>query len=255
MLTSRTQDEKIHIARSASKADGPFTCPACGSETVLKKGTHVAHHFAHKKDPNCAYGAGETRSHIDAKYGLYDLFKAHPAVDKVELEWRLEDGCIPDVYIEMGDRRLAIELQHSQQQERETIRRTTRYKELGVAVMWVAVPATQKVNNFGPLQYGDVPEYRPTAMERYFSGLHLGSYFLWRSDTKTLHSATLNKVTRYVDGGEFGNSYETNYKDRRHLQMSQPIELPKLGIGFRYIKKWRCFPERFVAVKTREDNK
>ncbi len=239
-------------AREAVKTDGPFLCPACNRDVILKKGTIVIHHFAHKPDSDCAYGQGETRAHMEAKYGIRDLLKSHPKVKTVELEWTLADGCRADVYVEFGSKKLAIELQRSQQTEAETIRRTTRYNDQGVAVLWVAVPAIQKISGNDRKSWGYqtsfVEHYRASAMERFFSGLHLGTYFLWRSDTRTLHKAQLERAIREVDGKGWGADYTTTYKDRRDLHLSKPLAATGLGVKIQQVKPWKHFPERTVAI-------
>jgi hypothetical protein len=257
MLVAINDAQGRFNARSATKADAPFRCPSCEGLVVLKKGTKVVHHFAHKPDADCRYGEGESKAHMEAKYGIHDLLKSNPKVSRVELEWKLEDGCIADVYAEIGGERIAIELQHSQQTEVETIRRTGRYRELGVAVMWVAVPKVNKLTGNGhEYNSGDgviVDEYRPTAMEKFFKGLHLGTYFLWRSDTKTLHKATLSDVERYVDGNEYGGGYTTTYKDRKDLHLSQPLRPERLGLRVQQCKQWRSYPNRRVIVSVKEE--
>ena len=240
-------------AQRAIKQDAPFTCPSCNSPVTLKQGAIVVHHFAHKPGAECAYGQGETRAHMEAKLGIYELFSQNRKVTKVELEWTLADGCRADVYAELDGAKLAVELQRSQQSESETDRRTKRYNDLGVAVLWVAVPDIAKIVGPGRgwrhQHFTYVDEYRPTAMEKYFSALHLGTYFLWRSDTKTLHKAKLERVDRYVDSNEYGGGYITKYKDRRDMCLSQPLGA-SLGARVQLVKRWKHFPERLVAVST-----
>lgn len=49
MLCAIRQSDRQKVAAwDQQKNDGPFSCPFCIEETILKKGTMKVHHFAHK---------------------------------------------------------------------------------------------------------------------------------------------------------------------------------------------------------------
>ena len=52
----RQRDRQRIAAWDQEKSDGPFYCPVCVEETILKKGTMKVHHFAHKPPIRCEYG-------------------------------------------------------------------------------------------------------------------------------------------------------------------------------------------------------
>lgn len=52
----RQRDNQKVAAWDQQKIDGPFSCPVCVEETILKKGAMKVHHFAHKPPITCEYG-------------------------------------------------------------------------------------------------------------------------------------------------------------------------------------------------------
>jgi competence CoiA-like predicted nuclease len=120
-------------ALKAQSLDDPlaFKMPCCASRAVLKTSMNGLQFFAHYSD-ECAT-APETIWHVEAKdlvFGALKLFGLDPRSEVVggtgKDRWRA------DVYVEMGDRKVAIELQRSYQHLREFVRRQERYERYGV---------------------------------------------------------------------------------------------------------------------------
>src|SRR5215475_8649739 len=83
------------------KSDGPFSCPLCVEETILKKGTMKVHHFAHKPPITCEYGRGETEQHRECKLTIYEGLRRHRRFRDVDIEKSM--GTVrPDVSGLMG---------------------------------------------------------------------------------------------------------------------------------------------------------
>jgi competence protein CoiA len=73
----RQRDRKKVAAWDQVKTDGPFSCPLCIEEMILKKGTIKDHHFAHKPSITCEYGSGETEQHRECKLTIYERLRRH----------------------------------------------------------------------------------------------------------------------------------------------------------------------------------
>src|SRR2546430_12963363 len=76
------------LASSVSKVDGPFTCPMCMCEVLVKKGRVKIHHFAHIPPTICAYGQDRksTRlnsSHSQISYAVFCLKKKKTDSDRL----------------------------------------------------------------------------------------------------------------------------------------------------------------------------
>jgi competence protein CoiA len=82
----RQRDTQRVAAWDQQKSDGPFSCPLCVGETILKKGTMKVHHFAHKPPITCEYGRGETERHRECKLTIYEGLRRHPRFQDGEIE-------------------------------------------------------------------------------------------------------------------------------------------------------------------------
>lgn len=119
----------ISITEAERGAACGCVCPGCGTPLIAKKGTELAHHFAHEADADCA-GAVESELHKLGKQTIADTgqvwypeiiarsrgaqkYIAGEAVFQaaaVELEPRLE-GIQPDaILIHENGRQLAVEI-------------------------------------------------------------------------------------------------------------------------------------------------
>jgi|GEM_PF-1614757 len=125
-------------ALKAQSLDDPlaFKMPCCASRAVLKTSMNGLQFFAHYSD-ECAT-APETIWHVEAKdlvFGALKLFGLDPRSEVAggtgKDRWRA------DVYVEMGDRKVAIELQRSYQHLRDFVRRQERYARYGVECYWL----------------------------------------------------------------------------------------------------------------------
>src|SRR6185369_16980461 len=82
----RQRDSQKVVAWDQQKSDGPFSCPLCVAETILRKGTMKVHHFAHKPPLTCEYGRGETECHRECKTAIYEALRRHRGFRDVEIE-------------------------------------------------------------------------------------------------------------------------------------------------------------------------
>lgn len=87
--------EVVHIGRYAHikpKLRPQALCPVCRDPVVMKLGSKMAHHCAHKPDADCAATAGETAVHLNSK--LYIARKLNK-----ELARSRQEGDSPRLYI------------------------------------------------------------------------------------------------------------------------------------------------------------
>jgi len=190
MLTAVNHHTRQKIqAFKTSKEEGPFICPACQAQVILRKGAVRVHHFAHQATTTCRY-QGESQLHLQTKFQVYDYIREtyKGRIKKVELEYFLP-GVRPDVFIEGFNKKLAIEVQVSSIPAEELIARTFRYYQLGVYVLWV-LPF--KASRFlVPLAGSGRLEYAPVRLktfERIIAAMYFKNLTLWdisneRSDT------------------------------------------------------------------------
>ena len=129
MLSAYSLDNGAVLAMEAHKDDGPFHCPQCEEEVILKQGRVKIAHFAHFPDADCSYASEpESAEHLSVKLEIYEALKAEPGVSKLQVERYLKE-VRPDISFCYENRYIAIEVQISPLRFDELIRRTTIYAQ------------------------------------------------------------------------------------------------------------------------------
>lgn len=174
MLSAYDANGRQVIARDVTKADGPFSCPDCQGEVILKKGVEKVHHFAHIRPFTCSNGVGESEEHRAAKQEVYDALFPAPEVGLLMIERvvkrpsykvRLDVSCkVRNRYL------LTIELQYSKKRPNELSMRTELYTASEIYVLWL-LPYPEN------LLEGVI--YATKQMERYMQALYFGTVYYW----------------------------------------------------------------------------
>lgn len=113
-----------------------FKMPCCGARAVLKTSINGLQFFAHQSD-ECAT-APETVWHAQAKDLIFGALKNLGLNPRTEAAGGTgKDLWRADVYFEIGERKIAIELQRSYQHLRKFVARQERYSRSGVECYWL----------------------------------------------------------------------------------------------------------------------
>lgn len=169
MFTAYTCKGLLVRAKDSKKADGPFACPGCHKEVVLKRGYIKRPHFAHSTLSDCRYGTGESETHRLAKFALYDALQAHAHVTNLHVEYVL-DTRRADVFFCLAERyNIALEIQFSPIPIDEIIIRTQQYARHNVHVLWM--PPYREELERAP--------YTPQPWEQYVHTLYFGVIYYW----------------------------------------------------------------------------
>jgi len=113
-----------------------FKMPCCQARAILKTSTNGLPFFSHAAD-ECET-APETIWHIEGKdlvYGALQLFGANPKTEVTGGSGK--DTWRADVFVEVDDRKIAIELQRSSQHLKDFMTRQARYARHGVECYWL----------------------------------------------------------------------------------------------------------------------
>ena len=160
MLSAYNQAGEI-MATEVLPEDGPFSCPACREQVILKQGRKVIAHFAHYPEATCAYtNEGESDEHRQAKLEIYQVLRQAPGVTDVRVE-RYFQVVRPDVSFVLNGQLVAVEIQVSQLSRDDIAWRTTAYARKDIAVLWT------------PLLVAEVGKeaYAPKDWERYLHAM------------------------------------------------------------------------------------
>src|SRR6266852_636752 len=171
MLSAYNQSGEV-MATEVSPEDGPFYCPACCEQVILKQGRIVIAHFAHYPEATCAYtNEGESDEHRLAKLEIYQVLVQTPGVTDVRLERYLRE-VRPDVSFVLNGQLVAVEIQVSQLSRDDIAWRTTAYARKDIAVLWTPL-----------LLEGVCQEpYAPKDWERYLHTMYYGKVYYFVED-------------------------------------------------------------------------
>lgn len=177
MLSAIKESDETVMAWEITREDGPFFCPECEEEVILKKGFIILPHFAHYPEASCSYGTGESEQHRRAKYEIYEALKAHPDVNYLRVERYLKE-VRPDVsFLWQGKWRVAIEMQISAISPEEIAHRTRWYAAKNIWVLWIT-PYHNTMSCLTP--------YNTQVWERYLHALYFGRVYYWLGGTQVL---------------------------------------------------------------------
>lgn len=169
MLSAYNRSGEDVSAEEVELADGPFYCPACREQLILKKGRKVVAHYAHRPDSDCEYtNEGESEEHRLAKREIRQALMGVPGVTDVRLERYLRD-VRPDVSFVLNGDLVAIEIQLSQLSLEKIEERTKAYAIRNIAVLWMPLFSKELLK----------PRYAPRDWERYLHRMYYGRVYYW----------------------------------------------------------------------------
>jgi competence protein CoiA len=231
----RCSDYKIVHADGITKKDGPFFCPECLSDAVIRKCTEKVNHFAHKARQSPIISAKETKLHNQCRDEIFQAFKtAYPdgnwATERtIEANFKGKKNRerVPDISGKVGGNGIAIEIQKSAYTIQKIYDKTVDYKLLNIFVIWI-IPLSKEL--------GSEP-FRPRLFEKYLHSLNKGRvyYYLPGSDAtvQLVHYSPAKRYIEYVewidDNKElqFHGGYDLTYKTIKSPNYGPLLNLTK----------------------------
>lgn len=219
-------------ALAALAEKGPvYRCAGCMQEVILKKGSKVVHHFAHRPPMTCAYGAGETQAHMAAKMLLLEHFAAKGY--QADVEYPIGEQRADVHVLSPKGASFVFEIQHSPISPEEIAKRTEGYYKSGSAVIWLPlIDMSALFDRLEPDTYSDyvVRRYSPKPFERWIQGYH-GAAPVWFVDAGTgyLWACVMHDHIIEVPATEWGGGYDKVSKRWKELFISGPFNLDDLN--------------------------
>lgn len=202
MLVASNNNQDDNIAWLTNKNQGPFLCPSCNSEVILKKGKIRQHHFAHKSPEDCTYGKGESQQHLFVKRQIYEALTKHPNCSKCKME-RVLKRVRPDISLYINDTRVAIEIQRSDISIDLIRQRTKRYTELDIYLLWI-LPDNSPSTFFH--QGEEINVHRMKKWEEYLYIMYEECIYYWQKNAfVTLYDFDILKT--WVEESDWGGGY------------------------------------------------
>ncbi|MBC2734076.1 MAG: hypothetical protein HF981_06935 [Desulfobacteraceae bacterium] len=234
-----------HFAESATKSDGPFYCPLCYSDAIIRKCVDKIDHFAHTARLSPIIKATEGHLHKECKEEICsELSKMFPEgkwdVERVIPERHYQDlpKLVPDISGRINDQRLAIEIQASSLSIKKIIRRIEGYSKRNIPILWI-VPLSEPLGN---------KTFRPRLFERYLHSIYFGRTYYWSpGQGTTLTPVHYSLASRYIDYSEWrdenGEFQEAGGYDKYYKIIKKPLygQLIKIETDFRLNYRKRPF--------------
>lgn len=144
MLQARSEDGELITLAMLTKdkieylrKENQFFCPMCNGQVIIKAGTEMIPHFAHKALSQCpSYMGGESQYHMQGKVSLKYWLKQQNI--SVKLEPYLKSiNQVPDLLIELNNKKIAIEFQCARIPIKEVKKRNIGYEQVGIVPIWI----------------------------------------------------------------------------------------------------------------------
>lgn len=178
MLKAFNQSRTLVLSLQCSDLDGPFFCPACDEELVLKSGLIRTPHFAHFPDSQCQY-KGESESHLYAKVQIWDGLRRDSDCTETDFERPIGDRR-PDIWAVISGYPIAIEVQNSETTIADLAQKLSDYQQMGLYCIYV-LPH-------------NIPQgtYSAPAWQRYLHAMTYGNlyYFFQKHEISAIHLGT-----------------------------------------------------------------
>jgi competence protein CoiA len=225
--------QRIH-ANEATKKDGPFICPSCLSDAVVRKCVEKIDHFAHKAPLTPVIPKGETELHNSCKLEIRDcLMNLYPD-GKWACERPIEENkakkiprLVPDISGRMGTAPVVIEVQASSLTIPRISKRAAAYNARNIAVLWI-VPLTEPI---------ETHPFRPRLYERYLHSIYFGrTYYWWPGFGVNVQPVHYGIAYRYIDKSEWysndgeqheAGGYEKPYKIIKKPELCRLLDITK----------------------------
>jgi competence protein CoiA len=213
----RIQDNLKVFASNSEKEQGPFNCPGCKHELVLRKGRIKVHHFAHKPPYHCQRGDGESDAHRKCKESIYYFLSKYNHVTNLDVEADF-GTVIADVYCLINNVPVAIEIQRSNLSVNEITARTSAYEKLGIHVLWLAL-YNKKLGE---------ERYSPKAWEKWCHATYFGRVYYWIADL-TIVPIHFSEYQIYVESSSWYNEHAEEQSAGGYYKSSKRYKTPSTG--------------------------
>jgi len=255
MLTAiRQSDNKKVVGEFIEKVKGErFKCEFCDKIVTHNKPTDRVKvgHFKHKSGESFCPNHGESIEHIRTKLSIFNYIKSKwgDKLKEIEIEkWICNRTIRPDIYIETKKgNKIAIEVQASALTVTEIKRRTSKYFNENIYVMWVLLfdyPrfyefkkewGTKDDGNWGLVdaRYSFRDKVRLKEFEIFLYWAYYKDLIFW--DLEQEHSTdfmVIRMADYWTDDKEFRKDGEDYYYEGKQTKVMKTIQSIKRDISF-----------------------
>jgi hypothetical protein len=213
-------------AHAVTKDDGPFFCPLCFSDVIVRKCSDKIDHFAHKANYTPIPLGRNTQLHHSCRDTINDILcKQYP-----EGKWATEReipakgkqrAVIPDISGRIDGKPIAIEVQRSPYTLPKIVEKLKIYSALNIHVLWV-IPLTRKL---------PIEEFRPRLFELFLHKFCYGRVYYWEPDSPDLLKAVhYSPAARYIESSTwFDKDAMAERSEGGYYLTYKTIKKPNIG--------------------------
>lgn len=191
----RKLDNKIVCADNVTKSDGPFYCPVCLSDAIIRKCTEKVDHFAHSARQSPIIGKKDKLLHAQCQNEILAYLQKKFPSGKWEKERPIPKTkdlkeIIPDISGRIDDLPIAIEVQISPYTINRIYDKLIEYQKRNIVVLYI-IPLYKELGE---------EVFRPRLFEKYLHSLYFGRIYYWipNNDNKIV-SVHLGRCTRWIE--------------------------------------------------------
>lgn len=234
-------------ADHVTKANGPFYCPACLSEAIVRKCSDKDDHFAHKALLSPTANRTNTTFHHTVRdeicQSLKTLFPDGSWVTEKDIKGKDGETFRADVAGYFGKRvpgtpAVAVEVQLSPYSPRYIRKKTAFYENNNISVLWL-VPLTKRLED---------TVFRPRRYELYLHSMYLGCVFYYEpKEPGCLTPVHFGPAMRYIEeqsffsaGGveEHVGGYYLKYKTQKTPCFNETRKVPLQELISKVLGPW-----------------
>lgn len=222
-MARKTTDNNIVYAHKVTKNDGPFYCPSCLSEAIVRKCTEKDDHFAHHARQSPILKIKDRALHTQCQNEILKFLQSAFPEGKWEKERPILENpqkgykkIIPDISGRLGNTPVGIEIQLSSYTIDKIYDKLIEYNKRGLYALYI-IPLHKEL--------GDEP-FRPRLFEKYLHALYYGRIYYWIPNNHDyIFPVHLQKCTRWIPetswydengeeqcAGGYYKQYKTIYK-------------------------------------------
>lgn len=193
----RKLDNKIVYANYVTKSDGPFYCPVCLSDVIIRKCTEKVDHFAHNARQSPIIGKKDRLLHEQCQNEILEYLQKSFPSGKWEKERPIPKNeiydlkeVIPDISGRIDELPIAIEVQISPYTINRIHEKLVEYEKRKVLVLYI-IPLCKELGE---------EVFRPRLFEKYLHSLYYGRVYYWipNNDNKIV-SVHFGRCTRWIE--------------------------------------------------------
>lgn len=247
IAVKKSNNQKV-LASDVNKSDGPFYCPVCLSEAIVRKCSEKEDHFAHKAKQSPVINAKHKGLHDECKNQILEGLTESFPNGKWEAEREIPSNkikgfksVIPDISGRINDIPIAIEIQLSPYTINRIFEKLVKYQERKIAVLYI-IPLYEEL--------GEEP-IRPRLYEKYLHSLNFGKVYYWIPGNGTkLIPVHYSPAKRWIESTSW---YDTEREEERveggFFLTYRTIKAPNYGKTVDIIKDFQKVPKNAFNPK------